>query len=215
MSRPIKLLYFFTVEGPSEKRYLEHLQKIINQRLTDLSVEFKIWIDKSARACFNNRRLTIDTYAHFWDREEENKQIEFQDVLNNINNNAIADNIFYCYSNLSFELWLILHKEEYTAPVSNKNVYTNKIRTLYDINVRSHTDVTKEKNFSRLLAQISLNDVLMAIRRADRLRQSKQNVCSPFEFYASSGKIVYYPSNPDTLVQEVVKKILQDCHLLQ
>ena len=216
MTRKIKLLYYFTVEGASEKRYLEYLQTLINNASEKYSVVFKITEDKSARDWFKKKQLAIDTYAHVWDRESDNQRLDFEAILRCIKENATATNVYYCYSNLSFELWLLLHKAPCFSVVSNKNKYLEAICKLYKLKIKSHKDLTRGDNFKLLLRQITLEDVKTAINNAKQLRQNRiYSDCKRMKFKISSNEaITYFVENPDTLVHEVIKKILLDCELL-
>lgn len=217
--RPLQRTYHFTTEGKTETMYLQHLLKLItlefkrNNKRTPVNFHIK----ETTPAAYFRGKLEVDYYAHIWDREDDNNIDKFNETLENIKKYSTApkDQTYYCYSNLTFELWLILHKTDFTSPAT-KAQYSELICKFYDISEGSHRDLTKEKSLKSILNQISLSDVNNAIIRADDLRRRRLgNKSKRIAFTVSDNQVItYFESNPDTLVQEVIKDILQYCNLL-
>jgi hypothetical protein len=68
----------------------------------------------------------------------------------------------------------------------------------------------KEKNFKRLLAKLTLDDVCTAINRAVRIMEmNRENGCPEQHFCGYS----YYTVNPSLSIGEVVKSIFKQCKI--
>ena len=209
-------VYYFTVEGNSEQLYLEHVKNLIdNEAERKHNVKFHIKQTNNIRKFFKNlANENIDVYTHLWDKEADNKQEEFEAVLENIKMYSDADNIFCGYSNLAFELWLILHKQPFNQQIANKNDYLRTINQLYNTNFKSHSELTESRHFNHVLSMISISDVKNAIQNAKYLRQNKHNSNSKTVCITSKKSIRFFESNPDTLVYEIIEKIFKDCQLM-
>lgn len=210
--------YHFSVEGNCEKLYLDHLKNLINDNNSSkYNVVFHIKPNCSPQKYFKGSTPYVETYSHIWDREDDSNEIAFQNVLKSIKQQANKAKVIIAgYSHLAFELWIILHKELYTAS-ANKRQYLQEINLLYDKEFKSHDALTKEDNFKQVLAQINLDDVISAISYAEQLRTQKQNFkCESRTFsLKKKNNVIYYTVNPDTYVHVIIKHILSECGLLK
>ena len=112
------------------------------------------------------------------------------------------------YSNFAFELWLILHKDKGQFSVIDRSRYIKKINTLYGTNFAKLKDSKDEINFSKLLEQITLKDVITAVKNARQIRPYQQDIgCKIVEYKGFR----YYRENPDLTVNECVETILKEC----
>ena len=94
--------------------------------------------------------------------------------LNSINKSTKrknGKNIYHAYSNVNFDLWLILHKEDYRKVVCNNDAYIPDVRRVYGLS--NNEDIKKQNTIEKILRQIKLDDVKKAIERATKIREEK------------------------------------------
>lgn len=116
------------------------------------------------------------------------------------------------YSNLSFELWLLLHKVDFNRTLTSPDQYLKEINHYYQQNFQNAGDYKSEKNFQKLLDTLSIDEVCDAIKRAEKLMSSKVTVGARKAQYR---KYSYYPDNPALSIHEYIKQILIECGLFQ
>ena len=118
-------VYYFSVEGETEKWYLDWLQKTINAvplAKYNVKLDAKIQKDPLARA----KGLSIlgrTEITHIFDRESEEEihVKQFQETLDRMKAvQRTGKQITYKlgYSNFTFELWIILHKMDCNGPLT-------------------------------------------------------------------------------------------------
>jgi hypothetical protein len=110
--------------------------------------------------------------------------------------------IYHAYSNVNFDLWLILHKEPYNRCVTKNDAYVDDVKRIYGLN--SMDNIKSEPVMKRILGQISLKDVRSAIERADEIRGNKLDDDA---IILRSIKIF---QNPDFSINSFVKMVLID-----
>ena len=71
----------------------------------------------------------------------------------------------------------------------------------------------EEKNFKKILAQITLEDIIKAIKNGNEIRQ--RNIKDFKEKYRQFGKFEYYMQNPDMTINECIEQILQEIGVLK
>ena len=103
---------------------------------------------------------------------------------------------------MNFDLWLILHKEDYNRKVSRNDAYISGVRRVFEL--KSSVDIKSEEVIGKILSQISLEDVKTAIKRADNIRKSKGESEG-----TKIGNTRSY-SNPDFSIHEFLKLVLED-----
>lgn len=92
----------------------------------------------------------------------DGKQKEYEEALELAEENKIElGNTNYC-----FDLWLILHKEDYFHPVAHQDDYANDLRRVFGLS--ADANIKKEANVNRIVSQIDLSDIVTAIKRADK-----------------------------------------------
>lgn len=211
--------YYFSVEGETEKSYLEHLQKLIN---SEECIPFKVDFDIKVNKSIISRAKTIPAISHtkaihlcdYESNEEEHVEI-FNNVLKELKDvKKIKRNIEYKlgYSNFSFDLWIILHKKQKLGSVMHRNDYLKDINELYGEKFKSMDEYKKKENFNRLLSKITLNDVKTAIKNGNEIRQNNKILSS--HNHKIFGKFDYYTDNPDLTINERIEEILKDCKAL-
>lgn len=216
--RKEKLTYYFSVEGETEKWYLDWLQDHINESRDakyTVKLDSKIQKDPLARA----KGMTIlqkTEITHVFDRESEDSvhARQFMATLDRMKAaQSLGKNIKYRlgYSNFTFELWIILHKANCNGAKTHRRQYLAPLNTAYGEHFESLEEYKHEANFQRILGKLSLNEVRAAIRRSEQLmKQNEEAGFVPQRYKGYS----YYQENPSLTIWESVQKILKECGLL-
>ena len=216
MAEKTTLKYYFSVEGETEKLYLEHLAALINQ--SDKSI---------CKVVFNTKVCTPSSFVkrvsflqnikinHLFDVESTEPEYEkrFKNTLDNMKlaeTSGKAVQYFPGYTNLTFELWMILHKVDCNGSVSDRKNYLVGINKAFNLSYQGLKEYKEEKHFKQVLNQISLVDVKEAVRRADIImRENKKRGYKPNNYLNYS----WYSENPSTEVGNVIGNILSNCGL--
>jgi len=114
------------------------------------------------------------------------------------------------YSNLTFDLWMILHKTNCNGTFAHRKNYIDPINRAYGEHFENMDEYKHESNFKRCLNQLKLENVIDAINRAKSIMQrNKDNgyVLHEYKGYR------YYKENPSLAIWEAIEKILADCGL--
>lgn len=208
--------YLFAIEGDTEKYYLEWLAKQINNTPNATS---KCTIpspqkgkDPSAiRRYFNN--LYKETVYYLIDKECYNDEDEFKEFLRKLTPTKREKSIVFQlgYSNISFELWILLHKTNFSKPVEKPKDYLKHINKAFNFSFKNLEQYKKETNFKNLLSKLTLDDVINAIERAYEIQGINKQACKQESFC----KYEYYKENPSLSIHEIIDKILKDCGIYQ
>ena len=208
--------YVFTVEGECEARYLKYLQQLINSsKESTCTVEIKAFITsdpyKTAKA-FNC--ITTPQLYHLCDVESQEQEhiVKFQKILKGLSTIKKEKKIQYDlgYSNFTFELWMILHKNICNGCLTHRKDYLTFINREYHMNFLTLKDYKEEHNFQRCLEQLTLSDIKDAIARAKTIMKQRQedNVLVKTSGY------LYYKKNPSLNIWKSIERILKDCALI-
>ncbi len=135
--------------------------------------------------------------------EEFCRNIMICDKLQRKSRKGKGKNVYHAYSNVNIDLWFILHKENYNKPVAFNNAYVTDVRRLYGLNLEA--DIKEKANLDKILKQITLEDVKLAIRRADQIRVGKLEA----DCFMVGTTSCY--GNPDFSLHDFLKIVLQDC----
>lgn len=208
--------YTFTVEGETEKWYLEWLQARINSQANTLyNVSIVAKVQQSPRKYAKTiNPLSTPIITHIFDYESNSSE-HIKNVLTEIKEaNSIKGKKFKytpAYSNLTFELWMVLHKQSCNCHLTNRTQYLRHINRAYAESFESLEQYKEETNFKRCLSKLSLENVFAAIHRAKIIMDIKtQNGEVPTQhdgFY-------YYTDNPALTIFESIEKILKECGLI-
>lgn len=197
--------YLCVCEGQQERMYLDHVARLIKD-FPQKVVTFNSYIDSPYR--LTKTYEDYDSAAIFdfdFNKVEFERNIEICDKLNREQNPTSRRNgryIYHAYSNVNFDLWLILHKEDYNREVSRNDAYIPDVRRIYGL---IPTDNIKNKEtIKKILDQITLQDVKDAINRAEKIRS-----CKIKNDALNVGNSVIY-SNPDFSIHEFLKKVLRE-----
>lgn len=203
--------YYFSTEGETEKAYLDHLQKLINQEADILSkVSF---LTKVCNPISFVKKLNISSgikATHFFDYEssESDHRSRFEEVLKSLEEaNDKRKSVVYenGYSNLSFELWIILHKIDCNGFVDNVKGYLKYINKAFHLEFDGLSEYKEERNFKKVLDKISIRDVFAAVRRCKMIMKSNED--SERKQRTKYG-YSYYLDNPATQWGSVIGEIL-------
>lgn len=210
--------YHFTVEGATENWYLKWLQDKINEAP---DATFKVSLDcpiqknplKQAKKMKILRKTEIYHISDY-ESDEPIHVKEFKETMDNMKKaKGLGKQITYKfgYTNLTFDLWIILHKSDCNCSISHRKHYIRHINRAYNEKFENMDDYKHEKNFKRILNKLSLDDVIDAINRSKEIMQrNKDNgyILQQYKGYK------YYSENPSLAIWEVIEKILQECDLI-
>lgn len=210
--------YYFSVEGETEKWYLEWLQGCINacaDAKCTVKLDVKIQKDPLARA----KSMTIlgkNEITHVFDRESEEPvhAQQFLTTLGRMNDaQKLGKKIKYVlgYSNFTFELWIILHKADCNGAKNHRRQYLAPLNSAYNEHFENLDAYKHEDAFRRVLGKLSLEDVKAAVRRSERLMKNRDEAGLTPQRYKG---YAFYTENPSLSIWESIKKILEKCSLL-
>ena len=115
------------------------------------------------------------------------------------------------YSNLSFDLWMILHKQSCNVELNGVDGYLSHINRAFETQFESMKKYKEEANFKHCLSYLCLGDVVTAIGRAKNIMQRNERDgyhLTQFKGYR------YYIHNPSLDLWQPIETILIDCGLL-
>lgn len=217
-SRKTSISYYFSVEGETEKWYLEHLQSLINSsEKAEYSVRFIVKIKKDPRemvkALTFTDKITINHICDIESNSDKHTKI-FRATLDNMKSAcSMGKKVSYRlgYSNFAFDLWIALHKGDCNAQLADRKQYLKFLQDGFHEPFSSMSEYKKEDNFKRCLKKITLDDVLAAIERAEKIMANNQSSGNePVEYK----KFTYYTENPSLSVHEIIADIFKQCKLL-
>lgn len=217
MSRKETIKYTFSVEGETEKWYLEWLENAINSSdVSVYNVSFKTTVSRSpSKNIKNYNAISTDRIIHICDVEgsDDTSRRNFILLLDELKKASSSKGIEYRlgYSNMTFELWIILHKQDCNGHHSSKTEYLKFINSAFSQSFRSLPDYKKETNFKRCLERLDLSDVNNALRRAKRIMDALDSDGTPRKEYKGYS---YYEENPSLSIHLVVEEILSACKLV-
>ena len=211
--------YYFSVEGETEKWYLDWLQKTINaisESKYNVKLDAKIQKDPLARV--KGMTLLEQTeITHVFDRESEDSihTKQFQETLDRMSDaEQLGKDINYKlgYSNFTFELWIILHKADCNGTKTNRKQYLSDLNKAYGEKFEDLNEYKRENDFKRILKKITIEDVISAVRRAETIM--KRNEESGYRLQQYKG-FSFYKENPSLSVWEIVREILSECGIIK
>ncbi|NTW06011.1 MAG: RloB domain-containing protein [Peptococcaceae bacterium] len=209
--------YYFSVEGETEQWYLKWLQDTIN--LTEASickVSFHCPVQKDPLKHAKSLVVTRKTEVYHFSDYESDEPVHVQQFIKTMDNMKRAKelgkqvNYRFGYSNLTFDLWIILHKEDCNRSVSHRRNYINLLNRAYQESFESMDEYKQEANFKRCLGKLQLSNVIAAANRAKNTMQRNQDNGYTLHHYRM---YKYYKENPSLTIWEPIEKILKDCKL--
>ncbi|MBT2289024.1 RloB domain-containing protein [Paenibacillus albidus] len=210
--------YYFSVEGETEKWYLEWIKQLMNN---DPSAAHTVTIDckKEKNPLKRAKSLTIldkTVITHWFDYEsaEDIHARQFKETLDALKETStFKKQIKYQlgYSNFTFELWMVLHKRDCNTALAHRRQYLKWINSAFGESFAELSDYKEEANFKRVLNKISLDDVQAAIVRAKKIMKRNHEAGLTLHEYKGYR---YYKENPSLLVHESIENMLKDCKLI-
>ena len=206
--------YVFTVEGETEKWYLEWLRDQINQcesRKYNVAVDAKV--QQSPKKFYKNAnaKATPEVF-HICDVESnESVHVEkFQNILSEMKEAKTQKKITYRlgYSNFTFELWMVLHRRNCNGPMSDRSHYLAPINQAFGERFENLDQYKHEDEFKRCLSKLSLDDVREAIKRADNIMVNNQKDEKTLLQYKG---YTYYRDNPALSIHVAVTMMFEEC----
>lgn len=209
--------YHFTVEGETESWYLGWLSNVINLTASSThKVHFDYQVQKNplkrAKSLIVLRKTDVYHFSDY-ESDEPHHVHQFTETMNNMKKAMeLGKQIYYKfgYSNLTFDLWMILHKVDCNCVVSHRKHYIDFINRAYDEQFIDMDDYKREANFKRCLGKLQLFNVVDAINRAKAIMQRNRD--NGYTLHRYKG-YEYYKENPSLNVWEVIARILEDCGL--
>ncbi len=206
--------FAFTVEGETEKWYLEWLRDKINaceKRNNNVAVDVKV--QQSPRKFYKNvnAKATPEIF-HICDVESnEPMHVEkFQNILSEMREAMSQKKINYRlgYSNFAFELWMALHKKNCNGMLTHRRQYLDSINKAFGEHFENLDQYKHEDEFKRCLSKLSLDNVREAINRADVIMENNQRDGKTLVKYKG---YTYYRDNPALSINEAVRMMLIEC----
>ena len=205
--------YFLSVEGETEVLYFQHLQKLIKSENSS-SVNPVLQIEKCSPLKFVKKISVIHPciITAVYDVEDNDNEYRkrFENTLKEMKTSEkLGKSIKYelGYSNIDFELWIILHKKDLFGTVGSKAEYLKKINQVYGTKFEALREYKTERNFSQILSKITLDDVKAAIERAEKITSQRKSEGVPIKTCGYE----WFDKNPALSVHCVIKKILSEC----
>lgn len=209
--------YTITVEGETEKWYFDWLEKQINAcetRTNDVSIDAKV--QQSPKKFYKGANAkTTPKVTHICDVEstEPIHTAKLQNILSEMKEARVQKKIAYDlgYSNFTFELWMVLHKQNCNGPLSHRSQYLAPIRRAFEEQFEDLDHYKQKDAFNRCLQKLTLDDVRSAIQRAETITSNNAENKKTLIKYKGYN---YYRDNPALSIHVVVKTILEDCGVL-
>lgn len=218
MTKKLTNQYYFSVEGETEKWYLEWLRDLINAtEAANYRVSINCKIEKNPikfAKSINIMSKTVVYHLCDYEGDEPIHAQRFKDTMDNLKKvRDMKKQIVYKfdYSNLTFDLWIILHKTNEKLRCIHRDHYVRILNRVYGELFENMDQFKHEENFKRVLKQLTLDDVIIAVRRAKSIIAQNENDGYTLHEYKGSK---YYKENPATMVWEPIEKILTDCGLM-
>ena len=209
--------YYFSVEGETERWYLEWLQRMIN---ADPTARYTVKLYSEIQDPLTYaKRLTIVgkteiTHIFDYESEEPNHVKQFKTTLEHmkeVQNSGKSIKYQLGYNNFTFELWIILHKADCNGTLSYRHQYLIPLNQAYNEHFENLNQYKHEDNFKRILGQLTLDHVREAIRRSKVIMQRNQEAGYTLHQYKG---YKYYKENPSLFIYVSIEKILRECNLL-
>lgn len=209
--------YIFTVEGDTEKWYLDWLQHQINSCAeSKYNVKITPIVEKNPLSYAKRKsRLTVPELYHIADVESKSEEHRknFDNLLCELSKIKKEKSII-CnlgYSNFAFELWIILHKKLFKTPLTDRTKYLTHINNLYDKSFLTLDNYKESENFKSCLKELDLDCVKFAIINAKKLYTYNEEIKNK---KISNYGYTFFDDDPSTSVHIMIEKILKDCKLI-
>lgn len=184
--------YLCFFEGNQEEKYFKHFSRLVKEEFENVTIKFK---EVEKLKTLPTASTLIPKVAVF---DYDNNKKEFEDKIKMCKKGKI----YIAYSNLNFDLWLLLHKRFFNKVVTNNDDYIDLVRKEYGLG--KNDNIKKESNIDKILGQINLEDVKFAINNANKIMQNKG------EYDKIIFKNYIYYSNPSMSIHNFLQEILEN-----
>ena len=211
------LTYYFSVEGDTELWYLQWLQDQINsceESKYIVSIKAKVETDPVKRV----KGMTITGKTEIWhlsdfESKDDDHPLRFRTTMDRLKEvKTLRRQVTYHfgYSNLTFDLWMTLHKVDCKTSLSDRKQYLPYINRGYGEAFESMAKYKQRNNFHKCLEKLTLEDVRTAIRRSKEI-MTLIDVLGYRQLEYKGYR--YYTENPALEVWKPIDLILRDCNL--
>ncbi len=209
--------FFFSVEGETEKWYLQWLSRSINAAAgARFKSSFDCKVEKDPLSRVKGMSILGKTeISHIIDRESEEPEHvqQFNTALQRMKQaQKLGKKITYKlgYSNFSFDLWIILHKADCNGALSHRHQYLGPINRAFQEHFSNMDEYKQEANFKRILGKLTLANVWSAIDRADDITERNKTNRYPLQHLYGYD---FFTVNPSLSIWKIIKSILEGCHV--
>ena len=108
------------------------------------------------------------------------------------------------YSNFTFELWMILHKQKSIGSLDHRSQYLEPINRCFGENFENLDQYKHEKNFKRCLSKLSLDDVKHAVQNAAVLTANNAQIG---KIQVRHKGFSYFRDNPALSIHEAIARM--------
>lgn len=210
--------YYFSVEGETEYWYLKWLQELLNScEEAACKVSLNCSVEKDPLKYVKSLQIVSRTEVYHLSDYESDEPIHVTQFLTTMDRMKKAEKLKqidyrFGYSNLTFDLWMVLHKQDYSATCTHRKQYVNFINSAYGEHFENMDQYKHENNFKRCLKQLTLSDVILAVERSKKIMERNQKNGYVLQRYKG---YTYYKENPSLEIWKAIEKILIDCGLLK
>lgn len=213
MSERRNIKYFFSVEGETEELYFLYLKNLIlTEENRIANPVFQIEKCSPLKCVKKISVIHPCTITSIFDVEgnDTDHRKRFENTLKEMKaSERLGKSIKFelGYSNIDFELWIILHKKDLFGTVGSKAQYLKNINQIYGTKFEALREYKTERNFSQILSNITLDDVKAAIARAEKIMNQRKLEASLLKSYGYE----WCDKNPSLSIHNVISKILKEC----
>ena len=133
--------------------------------------------------------------------------------------NSYDREFYHAYSNRCFDLWLLLHKMDFSVRITNNDDYRKHFKSAYELtsNDIGSRNFKSEKVQEKLNKRIILSDVIDAIHRAEIIRHNHETSQSNVLYRSDkrNEKTYVYTENPDLMIHEFIKEVFRQCGIVR
>lgn len=174
--------------------YFEHIFKKIGEINPKVRLKFK---EVAKINTLEASSTSVPKIAVF---DYDMNQVEFEKKV------KICKETRIIYSNLNFDLWLLLHKQNYTKKVQDNGAYAKLIKSKY--NLETSSSIKSKASMEKILKQIEIEDVKRAIAYSNNIMNNK---LESDKIFVKRG-FCYY-ENPSMNINEFFKELFEELNI--
>jgi hypothetical protein len=140
--------YYFSVEGETEQWYLKWLQNLINATPeSEFKVSFDCPVQKNPLKRAKSIVVTGKTDIYHISDYESDDEIHAREFRETMDNMKLANelgkqiNYKFGYTNLTFDLWIVLHNSICNGSLAHRRLYLQHINRAYNENFENMDDL--------------------------------------------------------------------------